>query len=204
MMLDGIADSLATIKNFVERKREARRWRRLREMGMHIGKDVLFSAPTFIDISHCYLISIGDRCRFGPNCSILSHDALANEFIDAGKIAKVVIRESCSFGMGAIILPGVEIGPRAIIGAGSVVSSNIPPDCVVAGNPARIICSLKEYIRYHKISLKRFPNFPHTEYGMETLAPEKVKKMLEQMDGGVGYITGGYSHRFGPKSNSTS
>lgn len=47
--------------------------------------------------------------------------------------------------MGTTILPGVEIGPNAIVGAGSIVTKKVPPDTVYAGNPAKFICTLDEY-----------------------------------------------------------
>ena len=56
-------------------------------------------------------------------------------------------RERCIIGTRSIILiilKGVTIGDRAVIGAGSVVTQNVPPDCVVAGNPARIVKTLSK------------------------------------------------------------
>jgi len=201
MIIDLVAGILAGARDSFEKKRELRRWRRLQEMGMHIGKDVSLPSSTYVDTSHCYLISIGDRCRFGPCCSILSHDALANEFLDAGKIGRVIIRESCSFGMGTIILPAVEIGPRVIAAAGSVIGSNIPPDSVVAGNPAKVVAKLSDYLRYHKLCMKRSANFPYEEYGIGVLPPGKVKDLLSRMNGPFGYITGGYTYDAKTRAN---
>jgi len=188
-------------REHIENKREKRRWNRLQELGMYIGKDVYLPMSTWIDISHCYLISIGDRCRFGPQCVILSHDAMANEFLDAGKIGKVLIKESCCFGFGNIILPSVEIGPRVITAAGSVISTSIPPDSVVAGNPARVVASLKDYLRYHKMCLKNSPNFAYTEYGVDNLSTEKRRDLLNQLSGPFGYIVGGYSYEVDKRIN---
>ena len=69
-------------------------------------------------------------------CSILAHDAQMDEFLDAARIGRVVIHDSCHIGARAIILPGVEIGPRTIVGAGSVVITDIDPGTVAVGNPA--------------------------------------------------------------------
>jgi serine acetyltransferase len=48
--------------------------------------------------------------------------------------------------MNSILLPGVRIGPNSIVGAGSVVTRDIPPDSVYAGNPARFICDTSTYL----------------------------------------------------------
>jgi maltose O-acetyltransferase len=53
-----------------------------------------------------------------------------------------VIEDDVWIGANAIILKGVTIGARSIVGAGAVVSRDVPPDCVVAGNPARVVKEL--------------------------------------------------------------
>jgi acetyltransferase-like isoleucine patch superfamily enzyme len=58
---------------------------------------------------------------------ILAHDAQMDEFLDAGRIGRVVIRSHSHIGARTVILPGVEIGPRTIVGANSVVSQSLPP-----------------------------------------------------------------------------
>ena len=54
-----------------------------------------------------------------------------------------VIGDDCWIGGGAILCPGVRIGPRSVVGAGSVVVRDVEPDVVVAGNPARVVRRLK-------------------------------------------------------------
>jgi maltose O-acetyltransferase len=61
--------------------------------------------------------------------------------------------------MGTIILPGVTIGPRSIVGAGSVVTHDVPEGMITAGNPARINCSLEEYLNRRREQLERSPKF---------------------------------------------
>ncbi|HEY0386410.1 MAG TPA: acyltransferase, partial [Pyrinomonadaceae bacterium] len=55
------------------------------------------------------------------------------------RLERTVVRHGASIGTGATILGGIEIGARAIVGAGSVVTASVPPNSIVAGNPARII-----------------------------------------------------------------
>jgi maltose O-acetyltransferase len=199
-MLKFLIIILARIKAKYEECRLVRRWEELRGRGMHIGEAVFLPMSTWIDTPHCFLISIGDRCAFGPNCSILAHDGLPNPYIDATRIAKVTIHESCSFGMGTIILPGVEIGPRSITGAGSVVSKDIPPDSVAAGNPARVICTLDEFLNKHREEMKTAPIFPFEQYDYRSITQERMAEMIEKLDKTHGYITGGRTAAFAERN----
>src|SRR2546423_6439431 len=136
-MLGKILDLASAAKGRIGRRRLARRWERLQSMGMRIGHNVWLPDSTWIDTSYCFLINIGDDCGFGEECVILAHDAQMDEFIDAARIGRVVIHNSCHVGTRCVILPGVEIGPRTIVGAGSVVTKSLPPDTVCVGDPAR-------------------------------------------------------------------
>ncbi len=60
-------------------------------------------------------------------------------------MGRIRVGNNCFIGHSVIVLPGVTIGDNVIIGAGSVVSRNIPSDSVAAGVPAKVICSLDEY-----------------------------------------------------------
>lgn len=173
--------------------RTRRRWAQLRAMGMHIGHDVNLPASTWIDTSHCFLISIGDHCGFGPECLILAHDAQMDEYLDAARIGRVVIHESCHIGARSTILAGVEIGPRTVVGANSVVSRSLPPDTVCAGNPARVICSLDEYLAKHRKRLAEGPSFPYLQYDIRFLSPERKAELVAAVAKGPAYIVGGYS-----------
>src|SRR5215471_7425248 len=148
-MLNALLDLASRWKARVDRARLDRRWAALRAMGMHIGQGVNLPASTWIDTGSCFAISIGDWCGFGEQCLILAHDAQMDEFLDAGLVDRVIIHESCHFGSRTVILPGVEIGPRTIVGANSVVAKSLPPDTVCAGVPAKVICSLDDYLERH-------------------------------------------------------
>lgn len=172
-----------------------RRWRELRALGLRIGADVNLPASVWIDTSHCHLISIGDHCGFGDGVCILAHDALANEFLDATRIAPVVIHPSCHIGARAVILPGVEIGPRAIVGANSVVTRSVPPDSVAAGNPARVLCTLEEHLSRLRRRLERSPRFPYSAADVRSMSPAAREAMWVALGGGDGFVVGGYSRR---------
>jgi len=181
------------IRGSINEYRQRRRWRSLRKMGMHLGKGVNLPLSTWIDVSHCFLIFIGDNCGFGEQCAILAHDAMPNEYIDATRIGWVKIHESCHFGMRTIIAPGVEIGPRSIVLANSVVAYDIPPETVASGYPARVICTLDEYRTRHLDAMKKSPNFPYSKYSVQYLNEKKIRHVRKKLDGTIGYITGGYT-----------
>lgn len=96
---------------------------------------------------HAYeYIEIGARCLIAANCQIMDgsgHDAsfkqVENRVNTTGKTKPVIIEDDVWLGTGAIILPGVRIGKGSIIGAGSVVSKDVPPRSLAAGVPARIV-----------------------------------------------------------------
>jgi hypothetical protein len=116
-----------------------------------------------------------------------------DEFLDVGLIQKVVIHESCHFGSRTVILPGVEVGPRTMVGAGSVVAKSLPPDTVCAGAPAKVICSLDEYLERHVERLATAKKFPWTEYNVGSITPERLQELMAALDEGPVYITGGFS-----------
>jgi maltose O-acetyltransferase len=92
-------------------------------------------------------VTIGDRVLFGPAVQLLAatHPLEAELRAQGLEYAEpIAIGDDVWLGGGAIVLPGVTIGDRAVVGAGSVVTRDVPADVVVAGSPARIIRSLQE------------------------------------------------------------
>jgi maltose O-acetyltransferase len=114
-----------------------------------------------------------------------------DEFLDAGRIGRVVIHESCHIGIRSVILAGVEIGPRTIVGANSVVSKSLPPDTVCAGSPAKVICSLQEYLERHRAAIAKGPRFEYDQYSLQYLTPERRNELCEAVRDGDAYIVGG-------------
>ena len=93
-------------------------------------------------------ITIGDRVWVGANTVIADTDfhpldpQRRGENPLAATTAPITIADDVFIGMNALILKGVTIGARAVVGAGSVVTRDVPPDAIVAGNPARVIGEL--------------------------------------------------------------
>lgn len=155
--------------------------------GLKLGRNVEIIDSFFFDPSHCFLISIGDNCTICPNVRLIAHDASSKKHLDYTKIGKIDIRENCFIGDSTIVLPGVRIGPNVIIGAGSVVTKDIPPGIVAAGNPAREIESLERYLR--KIDeIKRGKGVFSKEYYIERLDEAKRKEMLSSIGESIGLI----------------
>lgn len=86
-------------------------------------------------------VLLGDNVRCGANTFISDSDAHTND-PRAGKDAPVVIEDNVWLGMNVIVLKGVHIGENSLIGAGSVVTGDIPANVVAAGNPCKVIKSL--------------------------------------------------------------
>lgn len=92
-------------------------------------------------------VTIGSNVMFGPNVQIYTatHPLSASERrkgLESGQ--PVTIGDDCWIGGSAVICPGVQIGRRCVIGAGAVVTNDVPDDSVAAGNPARIIKKLSD------------------------------------------------------------
>jgi maltose O-acetyltransferase len=189
-LLDRVLPLVWRLKSKIRLMRLQRRWLHLRRQGMRLGEDVWLPGSTWIDPDYCFLISIGDHCGFGEDCLILAHDAQMDEFLDAARIGQVVIHESCHIGARTTILPGIEIGPRTIVGANSVVSRSLPPDSVCAGNPARVLCSLDEYLEKQRSRIAGSTTF---SYENASLPPEVRERMAIATNSRDAYVTGGRS-----------
>ena len=192
-MIGVLVRLLSSVRNRVDDARRRHRWTRLRELGMHIGNDVYLPDSTWIDTSHCYLIRIEDHCGFGEECLLLAHDAQMDEYLDAARIGRVTIRESSHIGARTIVLPGVEIGPRTVVGAGSVVSKSLPPNTVCAGNPAKVICTLDEYLAKQRERIATSPRFEYDRYDIGVLTAERRAEVVAACADGIAYIVGGRS-----------
>lgn len=88
-------------------------------------------------------ITIGKGTWIAPNVGIITANHSIEDLNKHNEAKAVTLGERCWIGMNSMILPGVELGPRTVVGAGSVVTKSFPEgDCVIAGNPAKIIKKL--------------------------------------------------------------
>lgn len=113
---------------------------------------------TMVDDTHIY---VGDYTMFGPNVTIATagHPILPKLREKAYQYnAPVHIGKNCWLGAGVIVLPGITIGDNVVIGAGSIVTKDLPPNVVAVGNPCRILRKINEhdkeyYFKNRKIDL---------------------------------------------------
>lgn len=124
----------------------------LKYKGIKIGENVRFRSPklTTIDISRPSLVEFGSNIDVNDNFTLLTHDfgtyvfrELFHDFVPSS--GAVRIGNNIVFGRNVTILKGVTIGDNCIIGLGSVITKSIPSGSVVAGCPARVICTIEDY-----------------------------------------------------------
>jgi acetyltransferase-like isoleucine patch superfamily enzyme len=121
---------------------------------VHEGATIAIGARSFINsgvmIDAASSVMIGERCLIGD--AVVIQDSNYHE-IDEGagvKVAPVSIGDNVWIARGAIILPGVAIGDHSVIGAGSVVTRNVPARVVAAGNPARVLRDIAASDRFSR------------------------------------------------------
>lgn len=127
----------------------------LRHKGVSIGKEFkIFAngplADIVIDISRPSLITIGDNVTINKSFCLLTHDYVSGVFLNkyhsfVPSSGRVTIGNNVGFGINCTVLKGVTIGDNCFIGAGSIVSKDIPSNCIAVGSPCKPIMSLDEY-----------------------------------------------------------
>ena len=115
-----------------------------RMRGVKIGKNCHISPYVLIDLLHPELIKIEDNVTISSNSMIFTHvNPSANEFLKKHgyprTVKPVTIKNGAVISVGCIIIAGVTIGENSIVGAGSVVTQDVPDYCIVVGNPARVV-----------------------------------------------------------------
>lgn len=98
-----------------------------------------------------FLIRIGNHCTIAGGVYFGTHDGatwvFTEELPSLQRFGTVEVLDNCFIGYGAMLMRDIRIGPNSVVGAGSVVTKNVPPNTVVAGCPAKSICTIEEYKR---------------------------------------------------------
>lgn len=103
--------------------------------------------------SEPYLITIGSNCALTKGVKIFTHggaQVARRKYPNYDVFGMVEVGDYCYIGTNSLIMPGVKIGNGSMVAAGSVVTKSVPPNMVVGGNPARILCTVDEYIERNK------------------------------------------------------
>jgi acetyltransferase-like isoleucine patch superfamily enzyme len=115
------------------------------QKGAKIGKNCKIQSHTFI----CEGVTIEDNGFVGHNVTFIN-DPYPRSTTESGglqteedwAVIPTLVKEGASIGSSATLLCGITVGEKAIVGAGSVVTKDVPPNTIVAGNPARVIRSV--------------------------------------------------------------
>lgn len=127
---------------------------RLRKLGFKIGNNV-FLDNVKIEENYPEFLEIEDNVTIAYDTRILLHDsAMNNLFSDPIKFGKVIIKEGAYIGSRCIIMPGVTIGEKSLVGAGSIVTHDVPDETIVMGNPAKVYMNINEYRKRYLSSMK--------------------------------------------------
>lgn len=126
----------------------------LRSKGIKIGKGTIIMHPrtVTIDFSRPTLLSIGENVRLNKDITIQTHDYASQVFVNRDceflpSSAPIRIGNNVYFGQQCTVLKGVTIGDNCIIGFGSIVTKDIPANSVATGRPAKVVCSLDDYLQ---------------------------------------------------------
>ena len=114
---------------------------------IHLADNVVLNFGTLLD-GRRYPITVGTNVSIGPCASLLTlgHDPQSPEFADAG--GPILIEEYAWLAYGCLVLPGVTIGKGAVIAAGAVVTRDVAPFAIMAGNPAKPVGKRQEALAY--------------------------------------------------------
>lgn len=126
---------------------------------VHFGNSVYANFNlTMVDDTHIY---VGDYTMFGPNVTVATagHPIMPELREKAYQYNfPVRIGRNCWIGAGALIMPGITIGDNVVVGAGSVVTKDLPSNVVAVGNPCRILREIGDYDREYYFKGRKIPD----------------------------------------------
>ena len=127
------------------------------------------------------LISMG--MKVGKN-----FNRLHGVILDPGHCWLIEIGDNVFIGAESVVLPGVTIGSNVIIGANSTVTHDIPDNSVVAGSPARVICTLEAYLEKERKRMETAPCYGEEYTLRKDVSMELRMRQKQELDGKIGYI----------------
>lgn len=142
---------MAYQKNWVIDPATSKRAKYWKKCGAHIKGKVNIGYDVYFDASNAELITIEDGVWIASRCLILCHKRDASNYCvgdDYNKLPyvrkSIVLKKGCCIGMSSIIMPGVTVGEGAMIGAGSVVTKDVPAWTIAVGSPAKVVKQISQ------------------------------------------------------------
>ena len=126
------------LRTFIATKIQFLRNFRFRLQNYDVHPTVIFERKIHLDRLYPVGIHIGENCLIASGCTILSHDH-CKRVNNQPLLVDTRIGKNCFIAVNSTILPGITLGDEVIVGAGSVVTKDVPSNCIVAGNPAKVI-----------------------------------------------------------------
>lgn len=118
----------------------------LRKVGCHVGKGCFIGDSVKIDDGHSDMITLEDGVSIAGGTRLLCHQRdfadyfVGSDYLSLGYIVKpIVLKKGCLVGMESFVMPGVTIGEGAIVGAGSLVTKDVPAWTIATGRPAKVV-----------------------------------------------------------------
>ena len=149
----------------------------MRRQGLRAPDDFYIAAAVSIDPGFAWAVEIGADATLSANVQIIAHDSAMFRATGYTLVRPVKIGARAYVGAGATVLPGCVIGDGAVVGAGSVVTSDVPPGKMAAGNPARVIGDVDEFVERHRKALEEIPRFERGPAERGGLSPSEVTAM---------------------------
>lgn len=123
----------------------------LRKIGCKVGKNVFIGDNVKVDAGHADLIILEDHVHVAGGCRLLCHQrdlsnyCVGDDYAKLGyKLAPIHLKKGCLIGMESFVFPGVTVGEGAIVGAGSLVTHDIPAWTIATGRPAKVVKQIPE------------------------------------------------------------
>lgn len=161
---------------------------RLISRGLTIGENFNMEKDCNIDAGFPWMICIGDNVTLASGVYIIAHDASTKHFFNKSKVGGVEIGSNVFVGARSVILPNVHIGNNVVIGAGSCVAQNVESGTVVAGNPAKKIQTIEEFIEKNQKKMDSSPIFDSSYTLQGCIGIDKKIKMKEELFNKIGFI----------------
>lgn len=123
----------------------------MKKWGCHVGKDVFVGDNVIIDVGHADLIYVDDHAHIAGGTRLLCHQrdlsdyCVGDDYAKLGYVLKPIhLCKGCLVGMESFVMPGVTIGEGAIVGAGSLVTKDIPAWTIATGRPAKVVKEIRK------------------------------------------------------------